>query len=33
MSPKPRNKASMDAEAVARMMAAQDEEDLSLIHI
>ncbi|MDE4915095.1 hypothetical protein PQI07_31145 [Methylobacterium sp. 092160098-2] len=27
MSPKPRNKASMDAEAVARMMAAQDEED------
>ena len=27
MSPKPRNKASMDAEAVARMMAAQNEED------
>lgn len=27
MSPKPRNKATMDAEAVARMMAAQDEED------
>lgn len=25
MSPKPRNRASMDAEAVARMMAAQDE--------
>jgi hypothetical protein len=27
MAPKSRNKASMDAEAVARMMAAQDEED------
>jgi len=27
MSPKPRNRASMDAEAVARMMAAQDEAD------
>ena len=27
MSPKPRNRAGMDAEAVARMMAAQDEAD------
>lgn len=26
MAPKPRNRASMDAEAVARLMAAQDEE-------
>ena len=30
MAPKPRNKAGMDAEAVARMMAAQDEEDTAL---
>lgn len=27
MAPKPRNRASMDAEAVARMMAAQDQEE------
>ena len=27
MAPKPRNKAAMDAEAVARMMAAQDQEE------
>ena len=27
MAPKPRNRASMDAEAVARLMAAQDQEE------
>lgn len=27
MSPKPKNRASLDAEAVARMMAAQNDED------